>query len=466
MAGIWPDKMSNESITETILNTIQEYWGAGSEFSISELLEQVDSSDRTLRRQLKAMVDSGILIKTGGGRSTRYSLSESNPSETRSTAHPFFSESSEPSLGIIRGPIHTRKPVSYEIERLHAYTPNDTFYLPETVRKKLNATGSRDSLDNQPSTYIKKIFDRLLVDLSYNSSRLEGNTYSINETSQLILEGKRSDNKADAESTMILNHKEAVRKATEIASAKPSPNIDDIKTIHFLLSEELVNAEHSGEIRSEAVGITRTTYSPIDGKDRLNEYLELILAKAGLIDDAMERSLFLLLNIAYLQPFIDVNKRTSRLACIIPLLNDKKVPLTFLDIEPDDYAQAMLAFYELGDTRPASELFAWGYERSCEHYDAQIIAVGFNEVRASHRPLRREFIRSVITELISADSFEQAINSFTKSKIKEDEQSQFISDTFSEIQRLTHIRTAGMGVTKEEFDKWHKQCQLSFLKSK
>lgn len=467
MAGfgrIWPDKMTKDLIT-----VIQQNWGGGSSFSFSELKALVDTPERSLRRYLKQAVDKGKLIQEGAGRGTKYKVVadspvEGSPSVSDRADHPYFSKASQPSLRILDQPIHQRSPVSYQIERLEDYTPNETRYVPQSVSKKLKALGRRESLDNKASTYIKKILDRLLVDLSYNSSRLEGNTYTISETTKLINEGVEADNKATAESTMILNHKEAIRKATELASIKSTPDLWDILTLHFLLSDQLVNPDDSGAIRQDAVGITQTTYSPIEGTERLEEYLVLLLRKANEISDVIERSVFLLLNIAYLQPFIDVNKRTSRLACIIPLLHVKMVPQTFLDIESDDYAKAMIAFYELGDVTPAVELYAWSYERSCSHYDAQVIAVGFDEVKASHRPMRREFIRMAILENLSSEHYVERVKEFAKGKITEEELDQFIKDTRDELGRLSIVRISGMGITTEEFEKWAGQGGNGFLK--
>ena len=118
---------------------------------------------------------------------------------------------------------------------------------------------------------------------------------------------------------MILNHKEAIRYLAQNVRSL-TPNEETIRTLHYLLSDSLVAPGIAGQIRSDSIGVTGTTYAPLEGKERLTQFLNRVLNTARLIDDPFEQSLYLLGHVSYLQAFVDVNKRTARLASIIPLI--------------------------------------------------------------------------------------------------------------------------------------------------
>ena len=204
----------------------------------------------------------------------------------------------------------------------------------------MNTEGQRGIDNNSAGAYAKKIYHRLLIDLSYNSSRLEGNTYSLLDTERLIFEGAARADKLDEEKIMILNHKEAIR---HLVDGAPKIQIDfnEICTLHYLLSDGLITPPHSGNIRDSGVRIGGSTYIPLENKIEIERLLYLICEKAQIIQDPFECSLFLLTHIAYLQPFIDVNKRTSRLSANIPLITHNLVPLSFNDVEKEDYNTAI-----------------------------------------------------------------------------------------------------------------------------
>lgn len=136
-----------------------------------------------------------------------------------------------------------------------------------------------------------------------------------------------------------------------------SNNSENIRSLHYLLADGLVPAGMAGNLRDEGVRISSSTYMPLEGRSRLEPLLELIASTAAKIHSPFEQSFFLLTHIAYLQGFIDVNKRTSRMSANIPLVRHNLVPLSFNDISKDDYASAVIAVYELNDTAPLAELY-------------------------------------------------------------------------------------------------------------
>jgi len=134
-----------------------------------------------------------------------------------------------------------------------------------------------------------------------------------------VIQGVSAQGKLDAERIMILNHKEAIRYLVQNVRSL-TPTEETIRTVHYLLSDSLVPPGMAGQIRSDSIGVTGTTYAPLEGKERLTQLLNRVLDTARRIDDPFEQSFFLLGHIAYLQAFVDVNKRTARLASIIPLI--------------------------------------------------------------------------------------------------------------------------------------------------
>ncbi len=173
--------------------------------SLNELMEFLGPvfAERTVRRWLNEMVSEGLVIKIGHKSGTRYELT--SPSVRQS----FFNAPALKAIDYVRQPIFRRAPVVYNKQWLYEYNPNQTFYLPLHDREKMHAQGQRGVDKNSAGAYARKIYNRLLIDLSYNSSRLEGNTYSLLDTERLIFEGASAEGKLDAEKVMILNHKAA-----------------------------------------------------------------------------------------------------------------------------------------------------------------------------------------------------------------------------------------------------------------
>jgi Fic family protein len=193
-------------------------------------------------------------------------------------------------------------------------------------------------------TYARQILHRLLIDLSWNSSRLEGNTYSLLDTERLILIGEEADNKSAIETQMILNHKDAIEFIVQSA--------DDIRfnrytilNLHAMLSNNLLaNRAASGRLRQIAVGIGQTVYLPLELPQYVEELFEVLLAKADDIKNPFEQAFFAMTHLPYLQPFEDVNKRVSRLAANIPLIKNNLAPLSFIDVPKDLYTKGIAGY--------------------------------------------------------------------------------------------------------------------------
>jgi hypothetical protein len=321
------------------------------------------------------------------------------------------------------------------------------------VRRQLHEAGARATNQDPAGTYAHQIFNRLLIDLSYNSSRLEGNTYSLLDTERLILSGAGAVGKFDAEKVMILNHKEAIRYLVENA-IRLKVDLQTICTLHYLLSDGLVESKYAGKVRDHWVRILGSTYIPFEDSRMLQLQLEKIADKASQIKDPFEQSLFLLVHVSYLQAFSDVNKRTARLCANIPLIIENLVPLSFNDIEREDYMSATIAVYEVQDVRPIVDLFVFSYMRTCAAYDSTVKALSFDEIRVRYRQQRRVIVREVIYKKLTGSQMRAYIESETKKEIPDSSQSAFIEDVLEDLEQMDQSRISGLGITLEQLNDW------------
>jgi Fic family protein len=363
-----------------------------------------------------------------------------------------FSANNAKLLARVRAPLYTRAPVTYSEKWVAAYAPNRSFYLSATQRKLLQ-TGKRPNVHQRAGTYIQKIYDRLLVDLSYNSARLEGNTYTVADTERLVLQGIGAEGKLDAERIMILNHKEAIRYLVQNVD-KLALRDETIRTLHYLLADTLVAPGMAGQIREDSIRISGTTYAPLEGRERLSRLLTGVLKKARQIEDPFEQSFFVLAHLSYLQAFIDVNKRTARLACIIPLITRDFVPQSFIDVDKDDYLNATICLYELNETAPLAELYCWSYLRACQHYDISTEVIGFDEIAARYRSQRRRMVAQIVKARISPAAAPAYVRRHIPKDISPAHREKFVGDVMSELKHLDAVRMVGMGITKTQLKAW------------
>jgi hypothetical protein len=429
--------------------------------TLTQLLEKLGDpfKARSARRWLNQLIEEGSVKKVGQKRGTKYQIVGRTNDNGRSTGDIIsscFSSTSVQVIQRIRKPLFERTPMAYREDWLGGYRPNQDYFLPLAIRKQLLEAGRRMSAGDPAGTYAHQIFDRLLIDLSYNSSRLEGNTYSLLDTERLILHGDSAEGKLDEEKVMILNHKEAIRYLVENA-AKLQVTRDVICTLHYLLSDGLVEPEEAGKVRRHAVRIGGSVYMPYEDPVKLEKLLEKITSKGALIEDPFEQSFFLLAHLSYLQTFVDVNKRTARLAANISLIKSNLVPLAFNDVQMNDYMSAMIAIYELQDVRPLVDLYTYSYMRTCAAYNVTVKTVKFNEMRVRYRQQRREVVREVILAKLVGESMETYVVSAAEKLIQEKDRNIFVKNVLEDLQHIDNSRLAGLGLTPEELEKWRKQ---------
>jgi len=300
----------------------------------------------------------------------------------------------------VRQPRAMRPPVGYKLTFLEQYHPNHTTYLRPSLRDQLHAMGRARAEQTPAGTFARDILNRLLIDLSWASSMLEGNTYSRLDTERLIEFGQAAQGKTVLETQMILNHKQAIEYLVlDPAHAQVTP--DCIVALHAFLSDGLMaDPTAVGRLRSRAVEIGGSVYLPVALPQRLEELFAIVMQIAAEIDDPFEQAFFLMVHLPYLQPFEDVNKRTSRLAANIPLIRHNLCPLSFIDVPQPAYVDAMIGVYERNRVDLLRDVFVWAYERSCQHY----VAVKQNLVSPDIFRLRyRQALSDVVATIVQND---------------------------------------------------------------
>ena len=326
-----------------------------------------------------------------------------NASVTEQDGFPSYiplSADSRDILAYVDQALEARKPVGYQRDFLDTYEPNQTWYLPEPLRRQLHKMGQAGQADAPAGTYSRAILNRLLIDLSWASSQLEGNTYTRLDTRELIELGKVADGKAAIETQMILNHKAAIELLVENAESIGFDRYT-LMNLHSTLSENLLpNPADEGRVRRHAVDIGKSVYRPLSAPQHINEALDLLLEKARRILDPFEQSFFVMVHLPYLQPFADINKRTSRLAANVPLFRANLFPLTFLDVPEQAYSRAILGLYELTRVELLRDVYVWAYERSTQEYLAikQVLAEP-DPARLAYRNVIKQTIYAVVTRL-------------------------------------------------------------------
>ena len=431
-------------------------------------------TERTVRRWLAELARDGHIVKTGNTRATRYralpGVSDGrSPGGAQGPHAPIsdddaatdepdreqwtFSTEGLAALAYVRRPLFERRPVAYNVDWLASYRPNHTFYFDDSDRMRLRERGRRTVSSAPAGTYAKRVYSRLLIDLSYNSSRLEGNTYSLLDTQRLVMEGAGADGRLDEETTMILNHKEAIRHLVDRAGSI-GVTYDEVLTLHYLLSDGLVPPQHAGSVRDYGVRVGGSTFVPLEGQDRLTSQMMEVTRKAAEIDDPFEQSLFLLVHIAYVQAFADVDKRTSRLCANIPLVRHNLVPLSFNSVATDDYTSAIVAVYELNDTRPIADLYRASYFRTCMEYDATVEALGFDEIRVRYRQQRWRVVAHIVSELLVGDALETYLAGKAATEIPLEYRDHFLTTIREDLTQLSPARLAGLGITRQQLGRW------------
>lgn len=408
---------------------------------------------RTLQSRLLYLVREGRVVSEGQTRAVRYRIAD----QRKEADFTPLSKNAREIQRIISAPIGKRPVVGCKRDFLDNYKPNESSYLTKSERNHLREIGTGLTGQAPAGTYARQIMDRLLIDLSWSSSRLEGNTYTILDTRLLLEFGRTAGGKDLKETQMILNHKDAieflVNGADYIAFNKFT-----ITNLHARLANNLLgNPAWEGQLRHAPVEIGQSKYTPLAIPAVIDECFIQILDTAEAIKDPFEQSLFVMVQLPYLQPFIDVNKRVSRLAANIPLIKNNLVPLTFLDVPHDLYVQAMLGVYELNRIDLLKEILLWAYQRSTERFRAIRESLGEPDpFRLKYRDELKEITRDVVKSHLSPERIYEQVLHWVSEHIESAEQEQFVEKALVEIKALHEGNINRYNISTIEFEEWSK----------
>lgn len=420
-----------------------------------------------MQRRLALLVGKKRLIKEGRARATRYCLpgingkanlgEEPDRSSARQEVYIPLSPEGEESKKAISKPIQGRQPVGYNCTFLDSYQPNSTFYLTAEIRQRLWKVGRSPDEQLVAGTYARQIFNRFLVDLSWNSSRLEGNTYSLLETERLLELGEEAEGKKAMETQMLLNHKDAIELLVEQA-ADVGFNRYTILNLHGLLSNNLLtDPQACGRLRTFPVVIGGSGYHPLEIPQLIDECFGRLLALASEIEDPFEQAFFSMVHLPYLQPFLDVNKRVSRLAANIPLIRRNLCPLSFLDVPNQAYIDGTVAVYELNRVELLRDVFVWAYQRSCARYAAIRQSLGEPDpFRLQYRRQIKFPLAEVVRAHMDKHTAAHRIAKWSATEIPASDQSRFIEVVETELSNLHEGNFARYGLRPLEFEHWRK----------
>lgn len=430
---------------------------------IAHLLETAPPR-RTLQNRLKSLVDDKRLAREGEGRWTRYRLpriqeaaAAAGKAEVRAEEEALLplSKAGKEIQGYVRRPPEARKPVGYHRAFLESYRPNESSYLSADERAHLREAGTPKIAEQPAGTYARQILNRLLIDLSWNSSRLEGNTYSLLDTKRLIDLGEEAEGKGRLEAQMILNHKDAIEFLVSAAD-EVGFNRYTILNLHALLANNLLaDPDATGRLRYIGVGIERSVFHPLEVPQIIDECFDQILATASAIADPFEQAFFVMVQIPYLQPFDDVNKRVSRLAANIPLIKGNLSPLAFEGVPRGTYADAILGVYELNRTELLRDVFIQAYERSAARYAAIRQSLGEPDpFRLRHRTALREVVGSVVRGRMNKKQATAHVGAWTREHIDAGEGERFRETAENELLSLHEGNFARYRISPSEFAAW------------
>ncbi|MFO8067833.1 MAG: Fic family protein [Bacteroidales bacterium] len=315
--------------------------------SSREIYESVSDSVSyaTVKRMLSKLIEENLLTKRGQGKSTKYLIS--------------------PTYEILC-PVNIENYYEKEIDEREIKETFNLQLIPETLKacsvfttnelEQLNLLQKQfeKNISQLSEIEFKKELERLAIDLSWKSSQIEGNTYSLLETERLLKEKETAAGKTREEATMLLNHKDAIDFIIENPDYLIPLSVSKIEDIHSLLMKEL---EVDTNIRRRRVGISGTNYRPLDNKFQIMEALSNMCELVNSKESVFEKALLLLVLTSYIQPFVDGNKRTARIVSNAVLMNYKYCPISFRTVDSVEYKKAMLLFYEQNNISIFKEIF-------------------------------------------------------------------------------------------------------------
>ena len=313
-------------------------------------------SDATLKRVIAAGIKAGDIVAEGKARATRYRLSPQAQLLMPLNLDTYFA------LEVDERQVHS----SYNFELINGLLAETRLFSDKELAH-LDALQDefRQHVNELTDNEYRKEMERLGIDLSWKSSQIEGNTYTLLETERLLRESKTAEGKSKEEAVMLLNHKDALNFVLDNPDYLKELTVSHIEDIHQLLTKDL---SIDKGLRRHRVGITGTNYHPLDNEFQIREAMrdacKLINSKYNIF----EKALLTLLLLSYIQPFLDGNKRTARITSNAILISNDYCPLSFRSIDSMDYKKAMLIFYEQNNLYAFKQIFIEQFEFAVKEY--------------------------------------------------------------------------------------------------
>ncbi len=337
-----------------IIQFVKDHPQSSSQEILDEL--QLPISVITLRRSLQDLCAQGLLTRIGELKGSRYAISEGFAVLSAIDLGDYFSQ--EIDERTIQASFNLDL-ISETLKNLTLFTERETSLL-QVWQEKHKANTAKLTQD----VYQKEL-ERLAIDLSWKSSQIEGNTYSLLETERLLKDKETAAGKTKDEAIMLLNHKEAIDFIIQNPSYINPLTVSSIEDIHSILAKELLISRN---IRNSRVGISGTNYTPLDNEYQIREALEQMCELVNAKQDVFEKALLVLVLISYIQPFSDGNKRTARIISNAILLKNGYCPISFRTIDSLEYKKAMLVFYEQTNIQPFKQIFMGQFEFAVNTY--------------------------------------------------------------------------------------------------
>ena len=342
----------------SLCNEILEYLHYHPESSRSEITDGITTkvSSATLKRAISEAVKQNLIHVTGKGKATKYNITPQAHVLITLNIDTYFEKEIDERI-VQQG---------FNFDLIQQILPYVTLFSDEELRHLTNLQKTfAQNVSRLSSLEYTKEMERLGIDLSWKSSQIEGNTYSLLETERLLTEKEEAKGKSKEEAIMLLNHKDSLKFILQEPDYLETLTVTHIEDIHSILTKDL-NVDHN--IRSRRVGITGTKYRPLDNEFQIREAMrdtcDLINGKSCVF----EKALLALVLLSYIQPFADGNKRTARIVSNAILIANKYCPLSFRTVDSIDYKKAMLIFYEQNNISAFKRIFMEQFEFAVNTY--------------------------------------------------------------------------------------------------
>lgn len=340
---------------ETEILQVLHYHPLINRVEIASMLSNAPS-DSTMKRLIAEAVKNEMIVVHGRGPATKYTLSPQAHVTMPLDMDTYF-----------RNDIDERQvQESFNFQLIKETLPKVSLFTDEEIARLNNAQQTfQNNISGISDLDYRKEMERLGVDLSWKSSQIEGNTYSLLETERLLRERETAQGKTKEEAIMLLNHKDALDFILEVPDYLKDISVHRIEDIHSLLTKELGVDRN---IRHRRVGIIGTNYRPLDNEFQIREALEDTCVLINRKVNVFEKALLALVLLSYIQAFSDGNKRTARITSNAILIANGYCPISFRTVDSVDYKKAMLIFYEQNNIAAFKQIFIEQFEFAVKTY--------------------------------------------------------------------------------------------------